>query len=88
MNRYYFEDIDGNEVDLEDSLYFMYDRLEVMAILFDYGMNKCFTNPLRSVLCEYIHSLHDCSFELVRSFHIDQPSRQKAAGVTAATDGE
>lgn len=66
----------------------MYDRLEAISILFDYAMNKGFTNPLMSFMCDCIHSLHASSFHLVRSLHIYQPSRQTSAGMTADADGE
>lgn len=76
MKKCYFVDVDGNDVDVETELYYLHDRLEIMSILFDRGLNKGFSDAMLSTIGEYIISLYDCSTGLVKSLYFDNPSRQ------------
>lgn len=87
MKKYCFFDVDGDDVDVESDLNYLFDRLDVMSILFDYGMQKGFSNSVLSTLWEYLDSVRDCSFELVNSLHCCNSSRQSSAGMTADVAG-
>ena len=87
MTKYFFVDVHGDEIDVESDLNYLFDRLDVMSILFVYGMQKGFSNSVLSTLWEYLDSVHDCSFELISSLHCCNSSRQTSAGMTADVAG-
>lgn len=57
MQSYVFYDVDNKEVDVEDSLNYLSNRLETLRILWDYGMVKGFSNAVLSSIDEYIESI-------------------------------
>ena len=69
MQEYVFYDVDNNEVDVEDSLNYLSNRLETLRILWDYGMVKGFSNAVLSSIDEYIESIFEVSYELCSSVH-------------------
>lgn len=70
MQSYVFYDVDNKEVDVEDSLNYLSNRLETLRILWDYGMVKGFSNAVLSSIDEYIESIFEVSFELCSSAHL------------------
>ena len=69
MQSYVFYDVDNKEVDVDDSLNYLSDRLEVLRILWDYGMVKGFSNAVLSSIDEYIESIFEVSYDLCSSVH-------------------
>lgn len=70
MQSYVFYDVDNKEVDVEDGLNYLSNRLETLRILWDYGMVKGFSNAVLSSIDEYIESIFEVSFELCSSAHL------------------
>ena len=87
MTKYFFVDVHGDEIDVESDLNYLFDRLDVMSILFAYGVEEGFSSSVLSALLEYFDSVFDCSFELISSLHFCNSSRQSSAGMTAAVGG-
>lgn len=69
MQEYVFYDVDNKEIDVDDSLNYLSDRVKVLRILWDYGMVKGFSNAVLSSIDEYIESISDVSLELCSSVH-------------------
>lgn len=69
MQEYVFYDVDNKEIDVDDSLNYLSDRVNVLRILWDYGMAKGFSNAVLSSIDEYIESISDVSLELCSSVH-------------------
>ena len=70
MKKYVFYDVDQKEIEVEESLCYIRDRLNALFILYSYAMSHGFSDSIRSVMGEYLESLSDISFELVSSVHI------------------
>lgn len=66
----YFSDVDGNEVECEQELYFCYDELQVLSLLYSVGMQKGFSDALYSHIQTIIDSVFDSVKGLVYGLHL------------------